>query len=73
MSQIVWETMIPTITATDIAYDYINVTTKISKIFPKLPQFPKIINNLSGGGIRGGGVGESSTSSSSSSSSSPSI
>jgi len=81
MSQIVWETMIPTITATDIAYDNVINITKISKIFPKLTnlnlknlgqlssqiQFPKIINL--GGGSGSGSVGSGGSSSSSSSSS----
>ena len=73
ISQIVWETMIPTITATDIAYDNVINITKLSKIFPKLNlkqnlgqlssqiiQFPKIINlggSGSGGSDGSGGSG----------------
>ncbi|OEU08101.1 hypothetical protein FRACYDRAFT_250323 [Fragilariopsis cylindrus CCMP1102] len=73
ISQIVWETMIPTITATDIAYDNVINITKLSKLFPKLNlkqnlgqlssqiQFPKIIN-LGGSGSEGsGGSGGSSS------------
>ena len=74
ISQIVWETMIPTITATDIAYDNAINITKLSKMFPKLNlkqnlgqlssqiiQFPKIINlGGSGSGGSGGSGGSSS-------------
>jgi len=49
MSQIVWETLIPVITATDLVYDISTEnagkmisTATATKLFPKFPNFPKL-------------------------------